>query len=54
MTSGLWWMEIPLQDLEHSKFNRHYIVPCSHNDYLTACNNEVPERWLQTYKKIQK
>ena len=54
MTSGLWWMEIPLQDLEHSKFNRHYIVPCSHKDYLTACNNEVPERWLQTYKKIQK
>jgi arginase family enzyme len=54
MTSGLWWMEIPLQEKEHSKFNRHYIVPCSHNDYLTACNNEVPERWLQTYKKIQK
>ena len=54
MTSGLWWMEIPLQNTEQSKFNRHYIVPCSHKDYLTACNNEVPERWLQTYKKIQK
>ncbi|MCL2131114.1 MAG: formimidoylglutamase [Lentimicrobiaceae bacterium] len=53
MTSGLWWMEIPLHDLEHSKYNRHYIVPCSHKDYLTACNNELPERWLQTYKKIQ-
>jgi arginase family enzyme len=54
MTSGLWWMEIPLHDLEQSKYSRHYIVPCSHKDYLTACNNEIPERWLQTYKKIQK
>jgi len=54
MTSGLWWMEIPLTNSEQSKYNRHYIVPCSHKDYLTACNNDVPERWLQTYKKIQK
>jgi len=53
MTNGLWWMEIPLREAEHSKYNRHYIVPCSHKDYLTACNNEVPERWLQTFKKIQ-
>jgi len=53
MTSGLWWMEIPLQNSQQSKYSRHYIVPCSHKDYLTACNNEIPERWLQTYKKIQ-
>ena len=53
MTSNLWWMEIPLQEGDNSKYKRHYIVPCSHKDYLTARTNEVPERWLQTYKKIR-
>jgi arginase family enzyme len=52
-TSGLWWMEIPIDNTEYSKFARHYIVPCSHKDYDVACENKVPERWLQTYKKIK-
>ena len=51
--SGLWWMEIPINEAEYSKFKRHYIVPCSAKDYDIACANEIPERWLQTYKKIK-
>ncbi|MDR1181589.1 MAG: formimidoylglutamase [Bacteroidales bacterium] len=51
--SGLWWMEIPIENAEHSRFSRHYIVPCSNKDYEIACANEIPERWLQTYKKIK-
>ncbi|MDR2410078.1 MAG: formimidoylglutamase [Bacteroidales bacterium] len=51
--SGLWWMEIPIDNTEYSKFGRHYIVPCSLKDYEIACSNEIPERWLQTYKKIK-
>ncbi|MDR1459023.1 MAG: formimidoylglutamase [Bacteroidales bacterium] len=51
--SGLWWMEIPVDSLEYSRFGRHYIVPCSLKDYELACANEIPERWLQTYKKIK-
>ena len=51
--SGLWWMEIPINEAEFSKFKRHYIVPCSAKDYEVACSNEIPERWLQTYKKIK-
>ena len=51
--SGLWWMEIPINEAEFSKFKRHYILPCSAKDYEVACSNEIPERWLQTYKKIK-
>lgn len=51
--SGLWWMEIPINEAEYSKFKRHYILPCSAKDYEIACKNEIPERWLQTYKKIK-
>ncbi len=52
-TSQLWWMEIPVEEGENVKFNKNYIIPCSIKDYQTACNDEVPERWLQTYKKIK-
>lgn len=50
--SNLWWMEIPCEN-KNPKFSRHYIVPCTLKDYETACNNEIPERWLQTYNKIK-
>jgi arginase family enzyme len=51
--SGLWWMEVPIERKDYLKFGRHYIVPCSPKDYEIACSNEIPERWLQTYKKIK-
>ncbi len=50
--SNLWWMEIPCNN-KNPLYNRHYIIPCSLKDYEKACNNEIPERWLQTYKKIK-
>lgn len=50
--SNLWWMEIPCEN-KNNKYNRNYLVPCSLKDYETACKNEIPKRWLQTYKKIK-
>mgnify|MGYP002624032025 CR=1 FL=1 len=52
-TSHLWWMEIPIEEGKNAKFSRNYIIPCSEKDYRTACQEEMPERWLQTYKKIK-
>lgn len=49
--SDRWWMEIPITD-NNTKFQRHHIVPCSYKDYQQACNNEMPERWWQTYQKL--
>lgn len=42
-----WWMEIPGQT---SKF----IIACSTDDYETACQNEIPDRWWVYYKNINK
>lgn len=50
--SDRWWMEIPLQTELKNKYERHYLVPCSYNDYKTALNEEIPERWWQTFKKF--
>jgi len=35
-----WWMELPSGDAGP------VYIACSHDDYLKANRNEVPERWL--------
>lgn len=47
-----WWMEIPLPEDQKIKYERHYLIPCSYNDYQTACNNDIPDRWWMVYQKL--
>ena len=37
-----WWMQMP-----DEKF-----IACTHNDYLTAIKNDLPERWLRVQERI--
>ncbi len=37
-----WWMSLP----------DNSFVPCSYGDYLTASNNEIPERWLREQERL--
>ncbi len=46
-----WWMEVPYHD-NNSKYKRHHLVPCSYHDYVTACDEEIPERWWQAFHKL--
>jgi formiminoglutamase len=39
--TGRWWMQ-----LHDGKY-----VACSYKDYLTACNNDIPERWLRAVER---
>lgn len=39
--SNRWWMKLPDGNFE----------PCSYNDYLMACENEIPERWLRIQER---
>ncbi|PKP14452.1 MAG: arginase [Bacteroidetes bacterium HGW-Bacteroidetes-3] len=48
--SGRWWMEINLN--ESNKFKRHALIPCTYQDYISATNQEIPDRWLKTLKKL--
>ncbi|MCK9422241.1 MAG: formimidoylglutamase [Bacteroidales bacterium] len=47
-----WWMEIPLQEEQRIKYQRHYLVPCSYKDYQIACENDIPDRWWIVYQKL--
>ena len=50
--SDRWWVEIPCAEKIRDQYLHQYFVPCSYNDYLTACKNEIPERWLRVYEKL--
>lgn len=48
--SGRWWMEINFK--ENNKYERHSLIPCTYQDYLNANNQEIPDRWYKTLKKV--
>ena len=50
--SERWWMDVPYPSHKKIKYERHLLIPCSYDDYQTACNNEVPDRWWQTFQKL--
>ncbi|MEH6408823.1 MAG: arginase, partial [Leeuwenhoekiella sp.] len=46
-----WWIEIPFLQGLNNKLKRHTLLPCTYQDYLNACNQEIPERWYKARRK---
>lgn len=46
-----WWIEIPFLDNANNKLKRNTLLPCTHDDYLLACEQEVPNRWWKAYRR---
>jgi formiminoglutamase len=42
-----WWMELP------SGKDQNLYIACSHEDYLQANRNEVPDRWVKTVERLR-
>jgi arginase family enzyme len=42
-----WWIELPAE-----KYENQYVA-CSHEDYLKANHNEVPDRWVQAVERLK-
>lgn len=51
LISDSWWIEVPSSSTNARK-QKTVLVPCSYADYLAACREEMPERWLKTYHKL--
>jgi formiminoglutamase len=47
--SDRWWMKI-----EYEKFGKklYNLIPCTHKDYISAINNEIPERWMREWMRV--
>jgi hypothetical protein len=50
--SDRWWMEVPYPLKSGMKFERHHMVPCNHEDYQLAMQNEMPDLWWKTFQKL--
>lgn len=46
-----WWIEINFFAGQHNKLKKNTLLPCSHDEYLAACNHEIPERWWKAQRK---
>ena len=49
--SDRWWMEMLNYPSSHTNYKRTSLLPCSYEDYLKACNQEMPERWWKAQRK---
>ena len=46
-----WWIEIPFITSGNNKLKKNTLLPCSYDEYLAACNQEIPERWWKAQRK---
>ncbi|MQP51901.1 MULTISPECIES: formimidoylglutamase [unclassified Flavobacterium] len=46
-----WWIEIPFLTNVNNKLKRNTLLPCMHEDYLAACEQEIPERWWKAQRR---
>ena len=45
--SNKWWMEVPQEGIEHNKY-----IPCSYKDYENAMQDELPDKWMKVYARL--
>lgn len=46
--AATWWME-----LHPAHLAEPVLIPCSQADYAQACQQEIPERWLRNFSRLQ-
>jgi formiminoglutamase len=49
--SSRWWIQAPVRT--KSGQVRHRLIPCSYQDYLTACQEELPVRLVNAFRRFQ-
>ncbi len=49
--SDRWWIEVTHSLPGNNKSQRNSLLPCSYEEYLAACNQELPERWWKAQRK---
>lgn len=49
--SNRWWLEVTLPPESGSFHERNVLVPCTYEDYKTACREELPDKWWKYQQK---
>ncbi|MEK9603249.1 MAG: formimidoylglutamase [Flavobacteriaceae bacterium] len=50
--SNRWWMEITNQSYLDNKNKTTALLPCTHQDYLDACDDKIPDKWWKATKRL--
>lgn len=50
--SERWWMQINCNSEMQEKYIRHYLLPCTYDDYQSAMDNKIPDRWILAHNKL--
>lgn len=48
--SGRWWIQAPVSSAQNTQ--RHRLIPCSYADYKLACQDELPDRLINAFKRF--
>jgi arginase family enzyme len=46
-----WWIDVFSNEIGNNKVKTAALLPCSYQDYLSACNNEYPQRLWKAQRK---
>lgn len=46
-----WWIVLPFISNVNNKLKSRTLLPCTYGEYLGACNQEIPDRWLKARHK---
>lgn len=49
--SERWWLQMPSSESGMGS-NLRSLISCSYADYLEACQDELPERWLRAFERV--
>ena len=49
--SQRWWMEMLTENYLNNKSKRSTLLSCTHQDYLDACKDVLPDRWWKASKR---
>lgn len=48
-----WWMNVPRSGKKANRFKRHELVPCSYEDYIEACEENIPYLYVKIHEKMK-
>ena len=49
--SNRWWLEVINHSYLNNKNKTTTLLPCTHQDYLDACNDKIPDMWWKAIKR---
>jgi hypothetical protein len=49
--SDRWWIELKNENYLDNKLKSNTLLSCTHQDYLDACTDILPDRWWKATKR---